>query len=121
MAEYAFNAKVYVTDEMIDTHLANLEHSPPSWLEGMAASATGATISFVWLEEEGVRSSAEKKTLTRQQIAEGIAEVAFGRGARSDLIEHARRAILEADAGEIDGEISDVAIQYSLFDEIVYG
>lgn len=119
MAEYAFNAKVYVTDEMIDTLVANLEQEPPAWLGGVAIDRGGWR--FSWLEDEGDDTSGADKELTRIEIAEGIAEVAFGRGARSDLVEHARRAILEADAGEIDGEISDCAIQYALFDEIVYG
>lgn len=119
MAEYEFNAKVVVTDEMLDTLISNLEYAPPAWLVRLRPSKGGWAIS--WLEDEADPNSRTEKRVTRQQLAQGLAEVAFGRGARSDLIEHARAAIFEADPGEIDREISDCALQYAVFDDITFG
>jgi len=119
MAEYEFEAKVVVTDEMLDTLVANLEHEPPAWLERIR-SLDKESWAVSNLNEEGNPDSLVWRKITREGLAKGLAEVAFGRGARSDLIEHARAAIFEADPGEIDGEISDCALQYAVFDEITF-
>lgn len=113
---FEFNAKLDITAELVDTVVEVGGYSIAYWANALVMADDG--IAVAWYDDD---EKIERKNATWRDLARGLAEIAFGKGARQDLVDHARRAILEPDAGEIDGEIADVAIQYALFDEIVYG
>ena len=116
---FTYPADVGVTAENVEAIVEVGGYSIAYWAQAMVEADDG--IGVAWYEEEGNPDTLTRKNATWEQLARGLMEVAFGRGARSDLVEHARRAVINDDAGEIDGEIADVAIQYALFDEIVFG
>lgn len=117
---FTYPADVGVTAENVEAVIEVGGMVIAYWASSMVTYSDG--VGITWREDpDDPGSKLESKTITWEQIARGLMEIAFGRGARSDLVEHARRAVIDDDAGEIDGEIADVAIQYALFDEIVYG
>lgn len=120
---YTIDAPLEISDELVDEIRNGAYAYSGYWAIGIADAddTEQGPIAVIWLEDENDPKSRERKVITRQELARGLAEIAFGKGARSDLVEHARRAILEKDAGEIDAEIADVALQYAVFGEIVFG
>lgn len=116
---FEFRAPVEIGEDLVEAVVEVGGMVIAYWAQAMVEADDG--IAIAWYEEEGNPDTLTRKNATWQALARGLAEIAFGKGARRDLVEHARRAIFEKDAGEIDGEIADVAIQYALFDEIVYG
>lgn len=120
---YTITAPVEITDEMVNEIRNGAYAYSGYWAIGIADAddTEQGPIAVIWFEDETDAHSRNRKVVTRQALARGLAEIAFGKGARSDLVEHARRAILEQDAGEIDAEIADVALQYAVFGEIVFG
>lgn len=117
---FKFNAPVEIGEELVEAIVEVGGMVIAYWASSMVNYSDGIGIS--WHDDpDDPSSELRSKTVTWRALARGLAEIAFGKGARSDLVDHARRAVFEKDAGEIDGEIADVAIQYALFDEIVYG
>lgn len=120
MAEHPITVTLTIADELLQDGIVDQSGAISYWASALIEKDNGK-ITVVWSENDDGQAPFSSKTIDRGDLARGLREVAFGKGARSDLMEHAQRAILEKDAGEIDYEIADVAIQYALFDEIVYG
>ena len=120
---YTITAPIEIPDEMVDELLSGAYFGAHYWATSLSTALEDekGAITVGWYDDESDPRSRQSKTITRQALARGLAEIAFGKGARSDLVAHARRAILEKDAGEVDSEIADVALQYALFDKIVFG
>ncbi len=65
--------------------------------------------------------SGKRKHITPAEIVAALGRMASGGVVRDDLAEWARLALVEGDAGHVDAEVADCAVQLALFGEVVYG
>lgn len=116
---------VELTDEFIADALDAAGYGIAYWAEDMSEpEADGAGNMGVRITPDAEAREHYPygaKWVSFGSLAHALAKVARGDIARSDLTEHARRAILESDAGEVDSELGDVMVQVAMFGEIVFG
>lgn len=123
--KYSISVTVTIDEKFIDEVLVTGAEHIGYWCNRLYIdSQTGHAVIDEVLDEGLPREGAnlQRHRITFGAIASALGGMVSGiNPARADLVEHARRAVLDNQPVEIDAELADVIIQYALFGRIVYG
>lgn len=134
MTKITVNRTYEISDEILRNTVLDgymLSHAIGYWAVDDEHDPEARTLRVEWYEREGDPDSKTEKTITYEDIAWAMAELAFGER-ELDVHRHYRNTVAgffrELDdpveqypGGDIDSEVGDIIIQVAVLGNVIYG